>query len=290
MQYLSTRDSALRVSAQEAIVRGLAPQSGLFVPETFPQADLDAWKNLSYPELAEKVLAGFLTDYSADFLHTATASTYGAAFGGKAGETVKVRDGLYSLELWHGPTCAFKDYALQLMPKLLVEAKKMLGRTETTRILVATSGDTGKAALAGYADLDGIEIEVFYPNDGTSEIQHLQMATQKGENVQVYAVQGNFDDAQTGVKKVFADADVAAELEKRGIRLSSANSINWGRRLSTTSTPTSVWPSRAQSSGASPWISACPPATSVTFWRATTPSRWVCPWAGWSARPTRTMS
>ena len=212
MQYLSTRDSALRVSAQEAIVRGLAPQSGLFVPETFPQADLDAWKNLSYPELAEKVLAGFLTDYSADFLHTATASTYGAAFGGKAGETVRVRDGLYSLELWHGPTCAFKDYALQLMPKLLVEAKKMLGRTETTRILVATSGDTGKAALAGYADLDGIEIEVFYPNDGTSEIQHLQMATQKGENVQVYAVQGNFDDAQTGVKKVFADADVAAEL------------------------------------------------------------------------------
>ena len=173
MQYLSTRDSALRVSAQEAIVRGLAPQSGLFVPETFPQADLDAWKNLSYPELAEKVLAGFLTDYSADFLHTATASTYGAAFGGKAGETVKVRDGLYSLELWHGPTCAFKDYALQLMPKLLVEAKKMLGRTETTRILVATSGDTGKAALAGYADLDGIEIEVFYPNDGTSEIQML---------------------------------------------------------------------------------------------------------------------
>ena len=153
----------------------------------------------------------------------------GAAFGGKAGETVKVRDGLYSLELWHGPTCAFKDYALQLMPKLLVEAKKMLGRTETTRILVATSGDTGKAALAGYADLDGIEIEVFYPNDGTSEIQHLQMATQKGENVQVYAVQGNFDDAQTGVKKVFADADVAVELEKRGIRLSSANSINWGR-------------------------------------------------------------
>lgn len=229
MQYLSTRDSALRVSAQEAIVRGLAPQSGLFVPETFPKADLEGWKDLSYPVLAEKVLAGFLTEYSADFLHTATAATYGEAFGGKAGETVKVRDGLYSLELWHGPTCAFKDYALQLMPKLLVEAKKMLGRTETTRILVATSGDTGKAALAGYADLDGIEMEVFYPNDGTSEIQHLQMATQKGQNVQVYAVQGNFDDAQTGVKKVFADADVAAELEKRGIRLSSANSINWGR-------------------------------------------------------------
>ena len=229
MQYLSTRDSALRVSAQEAIVRGLAPQSGLFVPETFPQADLDAWKNLSYPELAEKVLAGFLTDYSADFLHTATASTYGAAFGGKAGETVKVRDGLYSLELWHGPTCAFKDYALQLMPKLLVEAKKNLGRTEKTLILVATSGDTGKAALDGYHDIPGVEIAVFYPTGGTSEIQRLQMATQEGANVAVYAVRGNFDDAQTGVKKVFGDKAIAAELEKRNIRLSSANSINWGR-------------------------------------------------------------
>lgn len=229
MQYLSTRDSALRVSAQEAIVRGLAPQSGLFVPETFPQADLDAWKNLSYPELAEKVLAGFLTDYSADFLHTATASTYGAAFGSKAGETVKVRDGLYSLELWHGPTCAFKDYALQLMPKLLVEAKKNLDRTEKTLILVATSGDTGKAALDGYHDIPGVEIAVFFPTGGTSEIQRLQMVTQEGENVAVYAVRGNFDDAQTGVKKVFGDPAIAAELAKRNIRLSSANSINWGR-------------------------------------------------------------
>ena len=229
MQYQSTRDSRLRVSASEAIVRGLAPQSGLFVPETFPQADLDAWKHLSYPELAQKVLAGFLTDYSADFLKQATEATYGTAFGGKAGRTVKVHDGLYSLELWHGPTCAFKDYALQLMPKLLVEAKRNLNRTETTRILVATSGDTGKAALAGYAGLDGIEISVFYPNAGTSEIQRLQMVTQTGDNVQVYAVEGNFDDAQTGVKRVFADETVAAELEKRNIRLSSANSINWGR-------------------------------------------------------------
>ena len=169
MQYLSTRDSALRVSAQEAIVRGLAPQSGLFVPETFPQADLDAWKNLSYSELAEKVLAGFLTDYSADFLHTATASTYGAAFGGKAGETVKVRDGLYSLELWHGPTCAFKDYgpAAACRSCCRLAAKKMLGRTETTRILVATSGDTGKAALEGLRRRGRHRNpEVFYPNDG----------------------------------------------------------------------------------------------------------------------------
>ena len=229
MQFQSTRDPNTIVSSSEAILCGLAPDGGLFVPTAFPKAELEDWKSLSYPELAQKVLAGFLTDYDPAFLGEAAAATYGDAFAGKAGYVQKVHDGLYSLELWHGPTCAFKDYALQLMPKLLVEAKKMLGRTETTRILVATSGDTGKAALAGYADLDGIEIEVFYPNDGTSEIQHLQMATQKGENVQVYAVQGNFDDAQTGVKKVFADADVAAELEKRGIRLSSANSINWGR-------------------------------------------------------------
>ncbi len=229
MQYQSTRDAGLRVSAAEAIVRGLAPQSGLFVPEAFPKADLAGWKDLSYPELAREVLALYLTDYSRDFLAGATASTYGEAFGGKAGATVPVQAGVYALELWHGPTCAFKDYALQLMPKLLVEAKKILRRTETTRILVATSGDTGKAALAGYADLEGIEIQVFYPNAGTSEIQRLQMVTQKGRNVQVYAVQGNFDDAQTGVKRVFADASVAEELEARNIRLSSANSINWGR-------------------------------------------------------------
>lgn len=229
MQYQSTRDSRLRVSASEAIVRGLAPQSGLFVPETFPQADLEAWKDLSYPALAEKVLSGYLTDYRPEFLQKAVTETYGAAFGGKAGCTVQVHNGLYALELWHGPTCAFKDYALQLMPKLLVEAKRNLKRTETTRILVATSGDTGKAALAGYAGLDGIEISVFYPDAGTSEIQRLQMVTQVGDNVQVYAVAGNFDDAQTGVKRVFADTTVAEELEKRNIRLSSANSINWGR-------------------------------------------------------------
>ena len=137
------------------------PKAACLCRNPSPKADLENWKSLPYPALAEQVLKGFLTDYSADFLHSATAATYGEAFGGKAGETVKVGDGVYALELWHGPTCAFKDYALQLMPKLLVEAKKNLGRTETTRILVATSGDTGKAALAGYADLDGIEIEVF---------------------------------------------------------------------------------------------------------------------------------
>ena len=229
MQFQSTRDPNTIVSSSEAILRGLAPDGGLFVPTAFPKAELEDWKSLSYPELAQKVLAGFLTDYDPAFLGEAAAATYGDAFAGKAGYVQKVHDGLYSLELWHGPTCAFKDYALQLMPKLLVEAKKNLGRTEKTLILVATSGDTGKAALDGYHDIPGVEIAVFYPTGGTSEIQRLQMATQEGANVAVYAVRGNFDDAQTGVKKVFGDTAIAAELAKRNIRLSSANSINWGR-------------------------------------------------------------
>lgn len=229
MQYQSTRNHATVVTSSEAIVRGLTPDGGLFVPQAFPAADLEGWKDLSYPELAAKVLALYLTDYDSEFLRRAAHEAYGEAFGGKAGFVRKVSGGLHSLELWHGPTSAFKDYALQLMPKLLVQAKKNLNRTEHTRILVATSGDTGKAALAGYAGLEGIDIAVFYPNDGTSEIQRLQMATQTGDNVAVYAVQGNFDDAQTGVKKVFGDAAVAEELAARDIRLSSANSINWGR-------------------------------------------------------------
>ena len=229
MQFQSTRDPNTIVSSSEAILRGLAPDGGLFVPTAFPKAELEDWKSLSYPELAQKVLAGFLTDYDPAFLGEAAAATYGDAFAGKAGYVQKVHDGLYSLELWHGPTCAFKDYALQLMPKLLVEAKKNLDRTEKTLILVATSGDTGKAALDGYHDIPGVEIAVFFPTGGTSEIQRMQMVTQEGENVAVYAVRGNFDDAQTGVKKVFGDPAIAAKLAKRNIRLSSANSINWGR-------------------------------------------------------------
>ena len=229
MQFQSTRDPNTIVSSSEAILRGLAPDGGLFVPTAFPKAELEDWKSLSYPELAQKVLAGFLTDYDPAFLGEAAAATYGDAFAGKAGYVQKVHDGLYSLELWHGPTCAFKDYALQLMPKLLVQAKKNLGRTETTRILVATSGDTGKAALEGYRDVDRIRIAVFYPENGVSTVQKLQMQTQTGKNVNVTAIRGNFDDAQNGVKEIFADREFAKELNKRGLILSSANSINWGR-------------------------------------------------------------
>lgn len=229
MQFFSTRDQSRKVTASEAIAQGLSQEGGLFVPESFPQVDVQALCGLDYPTLAAEILKQYLTDYSPEFLTSATQQSYGSAFGGKAGAMAPVCPGTWALELWHGPTCAFKDYALQLMPKLLVEAKRNLGRTEQTRILVATSGDTGKAALDGYHDVPGVDISVFYPTGGTSEIQRLQMATQEGTNVAVYAVQGNFDDAQTGVKKVFGDPAVAAALAEKGVRLSSANSINWGR-------------------------------------------------------------
>lgn len=231
MEYTSTRNDQLSVQAAEAILRGIAPDGGLFVPKQFPSLPVEEVLDLSYPETAQKVISLFLTDYAPEFLCKAAEQTYGGErFAQKAGYVSPVGDsGMYSLELWHGPTCAFKDYALQLMPKLLVQAKEILGDTNVTKILVATSGDTGKAALAGYADLPGIKIAVFYPNEGTSEIQRLQMVTQKGENVAVYAVQGNFDDAQTGVKRVFGDPAVAERLAEKGEKLSSANSINWGR-------------------------------------------------------------
>ena len=229
MQFFSTRDTNRKVTSSEAIAQGLSDEGGLFIPESFPQVDVRALCELDYPALAAAVIREYLTDYSPEFLAQAARTTYGEAFGGKAGYLAPVEGDTYALELWHGPTCAFKDYALQLMPRLLVEAKKNLGRTEKTLILVATSGDTGKAALDGYHDIPGVEIAVFYPTGGTSEIQRLQMATQEGANVAVYAVRGNFDDAQTGVKKIFGDKAIAAELEQRGIRLSSANSINWGR-------------------------------------------------------------
>ena len=229
MEFFSTRNVNEKVSAAQAIAQGLSQEGGLFVPASFPKVDLDAACKMEYAQLASHLLSGYLEDYDPNFLKQATADTYGAAFGGKAGQLEHVEGSTYALELWHGPTCAFKDYALQLMPKLLVEAKKNLGRTEQTLILVATSGDTGKAALEGYKNIPGVKILVFYPDSGTSEIQRLQMVTQQGDNVGVYAVKGNFDDAQTGVKRVFADKQLAAELAKKDVHLSSANSINWGR-------------------------------------------------------------
>ena len=229
MEFFSTRNAEHKVSASRAIAQGLSEEGGLFVPAAFPQADLEQACALEYPALAAYILKQFLTDYDPAVLERSAAEAYGEAFGGKAGHLEQVNENTWALELWHGPTCAFKDYALQLMPKLLVEAKKNLGRSEHTLILVATSGDTGKAALDGYKDIPGVSIVVFYPNNGTSEIQRLQMATQEGGNVAVYAVQGNFDDAQTGVKRAFANKELAAELAGKNVVLSSANSINWGR-------------------------------------------------------------
>lgn len=232
MQYTSTRDTSQNVTGQQAILQGLAPGGGLFVPTTLTQLNLAALQGKSYCEVALAVLQEFLPDYNPEFLQKAIENSYGGEnFEGKAGELVRLEDGLYSLELWHGPTCAFKDYALQLMPKLLVEARSMLGETAQTIILVATSGDTGTAALKGYANQPGIEIAVFYPVDGTSEVQRLQMITQEGENVAVFAVNGNFDDAQRGVKIAFTDAELAKTLLAKNKKLSSANSINWGRLL-----------------------------------------------------------
>ena len=230
MLYTSTRNAALRVTASQAILQGISEDGGLFVPTEFPQVNLASIKELDYRALAAEILSLYLTDYSKDFLLQAATAAYDEGrFEGKTAQIVKLQPGLYSMELWHGPTSAFKDYALQLMPRLLVEAKRINNETRTTKILVATSGDTGKAALEGYKDLPGISIAVFYPDHGTSEIQRLQMTTQQGNNVAVFAVKGNFDDAQTGVKKVFTDTALAKELDQQHQHLTSANSINWGR-------------------------------------------------------------
>lgn len=228
----STRSTTDSLTAKQAIRKGIADDGGLFVSDALGKTKVDvaSLPGKSYQQIAAEVLGALLPDFTAEELGQCIADAYGEQWSDERITPLKPLGDDYVLELFNGPTSAFKDVALQILPRFMAHTTPADGDAdEKIMILTATSGDTGKAALAGYADLDGIEIEVFYPNDGTSEIQHLQMATQKGENVQVYAVQGNFDDAQTGVKKVLADADVAAELEKRGIRLSSANSINWGR-------------------------------------------------------------
>ena len=234
MMYQSTRDSShKKYSAAEVIKMGLAPDGGLFIPESIPSLTTEELTVLchdSYPIRAAKILSKFLSDYTYDELLSDCEAAYAeASFPGGAAPLVPVHDSIYSLELWHGPTAAFKDMALQIMPRLLSRALVKTGEKRDALILVATSGDTGKAALEGYKDIDRIKIMVFYPVDGVSRVQKLQMATQTGDNVNVCAIRGNFDDAQTGVKKIFGDADMAAKLHDRGYLLSSANSINWGR-------------------------------------------------------------
>ena len=234
MNYISTRGgSDGKVSAAQAIKQGLASDGGLFMPENIPSLDTQEIAELcemSYPERAAYILSRFLTDYSyEELLEDCQAAYSEERFPGGAAPIHKLDERRFVLELWHGPTSAFKDMALQIMPKLLSRALEKTGEERTALILVATSGDTGKAALEGYRDVPGVKIMVFYPVDGVSKVQKLQMATQLGENVSVYAIEGNFDDAQTGVKKIFGDAALASELNNRNVFLSSANSINWGR-------------------------------------------------------------
>ncbi|MCL2884612.1 MAG: threonine synthase [Oscillospiraceae bacterium] len=225
MIYKSTRDSAAVVTAGQAITQGISADGGLFVPAAIPTLDMDSLRGLSYSELAVKVLAPFLSDYTEDELRTAVTAAY-AKFGEDPAPLSAPLTSAHDarlLELWHGPTCAFKDMALQLLPRLM-----RTGDGELV-ILVATSGDTGKAALEGFRDVLGTRLLVFYPAQGVSVTQRLQMVTQEGDNVGVCAIKGNFDDAQTGVKALFADAQVNAALAACGMRFSSANSINWGR-------------------------------------------------------------
>ncbi len=235
MKYYSTRDKGNVVTAAQAIVQGLASDGGLFVPVSIPSvtaAELEKLLKLDYRERAVSIMGKYLEEFSEDelrgFVREAYAENYDCA---EIAPTRFLNDNTAVLELWHGPTCAFKDMALQMLPRLLTASLKKTGETRKVCILVATSGDTGKAALEGFADVEGTSIVVFYPRDGVSDVQKLQMTTQRGGNVFVSAVEGNFDDAQTGVKAIFSDREFAKKLDEKGIFLSSANSINWGRLL-----------------------------------------------------------
>ncbi len=234
MEYVSTRDKSRKVSAAYAIANGIAPDGGLYCPTSFPTLAAEDWHalaNMDYKGRSALVLGKFLTDFSAEELAGYAAKAYADdKFGGKdTAPVVPLADGKHMLELWHGPTCAFKDMALQMLPHLLTASLRKTGETRTACILVATSGDTGKAALDGFHDVEGTKIMVYYPVDGVSPMQKLQMVTQKGENVEVVAIRGNFDDAQSAVKRIFTDEATRAALDRDGMMLSSANSINWGR-------------------------------------------------------------
>ena len=233
MNYISTRGNNQKMTSAQAIIAGLADDGGLFVPDELPQVDMEFIKGLtklSYQERAARVLGCFLTDYTDEEIKGCVERAYGGGkFDDAAVAPLNIMEDVSVLELWHGPTSAFKDMALQLLPQLLSTALKKTGEKNQVLILVATSGDTGKAALEGFRDVEQTKIIVFYPENGVSRIQKLQMVTQQGENVAVTAVKGNFDDAQSGVKAIFSDREFNAKLNEAGVSLSSANSINWGR-------------------------------------------------------------
>lgn len=234
MYYKSTRNSSVNVTSAQAIAQGISKDGGLFVPSEIPQITLEDVKTLgdmTYAQRAFFVFSKYLTDFTEAEIKYCVESAYNTKNfdSDNIAELAHLFDGTYMLELWHGPTCAFKDMALQILPYLFTTSAKRLELNKKIVILVATSGDTGKAALEGFKDVPDTEILVFYPDDGVSAMQKKQMTTQEGKNVNVCAIKGNFDDAQNGVKAIFTNEEIAAELEKNGMMFSSANSINWGR-------------------------------------------------------------
>ncbi len=235
MNYISTRNNCEPVSAAAAIAQGMVPAGGLFVPQSIPAVGADeiaAMAGKPYQEIAKWILGKYLTDYTAEDIADCVQGAYNTNFDtAEIAPLVKLNDNEYILELWHGPTAAFKDMALQLTPRLLVKAIEKLDLKQEVIILVATSGDTGKAALEGFKNVKGTRIIVFYPAHGVSRVQELQMVTTDGDNTYVVGVEGNFDDCQSAVKEIFADQALKATMTQNGYQFSSANSINWGRLL-----------------------------------------------------------
>ena len=231
VSYQSTRGGERGVTASQAILKGLACDGGLFMPDQIPQLEVPMRElaGKTYQETAYEVMKLFLTDFTEEELKACIDRAYDSKFDTEVIAPLVKADGAYYLELFHGNTIAFKDMALSILPHLMTTAARKNHIDKEIVILTATSGDTGKAAMAGFADVPGTRIIVFYPKDGVSRIQELQMVTQKGDNTAVVAIHGNFDDAQTGVKGIFGDKEFARELEEKGFVLSSANSINIGR-------------------------------------------------------------
>lgn len=229
--YKSTRSNSQPVTASQAILQGLSEDGGLFVPTAIPKLDvtIEQLMEMSYQEVAYEVMSRFLTDFTEEELKHCINSAYDEKFDTKAIAPIAAKNGEYYLELFHGATIAFKDMALSILPHLMTTAAKKNNAKNDIVILTATSGDTGKAAMAGFADVPGTKIIVFYPKNGVSTIQELQMVTQKGENTYVVAINGNFDDAQSAVKRMFNDKELEKELADAGYQFSSANSINIGR-------------------------------------------------------------
>lgn len=233
LRYRSTRNNSKILTASQAIIQGLSEDGGLFVPDVFPKLEVSSadLAKMDYREVAYEVMKLFFTDFTEDELKYCIEHAYDSKFDTEEIAPLSYVDDTYYMELFHGKTIAFKDMALSILPYLMTTSAKKNNVKEKIIILTATSGDTGKAALAGFADVEGCGIVVFYPKGGVSRIQELQMVTQKGKNVKVVGINGNFDDAQTGVKKIFSDDEFKAELAKMGYRFSSANSINIGRLI-----------------------------------------------------------